>query len=78
MVINQLRGSSQDEYVPAYYIALVEAGLGKKAAAISRLEEAYRNRSGELPEAKTEPMLANLRTDPRFRDLLSRIGLPPT
>jgi TolB-like protein/Tfp pilus assembly protein PilF len=75
-VVRQLKASSADKYSPAYYIALVEAGLGRKEDALSSLEHAYENRSTELPFAKTEPMLANLQSEPRFRDLLRRMGLP--
>ncbi|HYL60981.1 MAG TPA: protein kinase [Candidatus Methylomirabilis sp.] len=76
-IINQLKHSTQGDYLPAYYIAIVETGLGKKGEAIAFLESAFRNRSGELPEAKTESMLESLRTDPRFRSLIDRMGLPP-
>jgi serine/threonine-protein kinase len=75
-VERQLKASSADKYSPAYYVALVEAGLGRKDDALSSLEHAYENRSTELPFAKTEPMLANLQSEPRFRDLLRRMGLP--
>lgn len=75
-IIRELKASSAGKYSPAYYIALVEAGLGRKDNALSALERAYENRSTELPFAKTEPMLASLRSDPRFSELLKRVGLP--
>ena len=75
-IANQLKASMKSEYLPAYYIAIVETGLDRKEEALSWLERAYQNRSAQLPGASTEPMLANLRSEPRFRDLLHRIGLP--
>jgi eukaryotic-like serine/threonine-protein kinase len=75
-VARRLQRSSEGAYLPTYYIAIVDSGLGKKDEAFAWLERAYRNRSAELPEAKTEPMFLNLRQDPRFHDLLKRMGLP--
>jgi serine/threonine protein kinase/tetratricopeptide (TPR) repeat protein len=75
-VARRLQRSSVGAYLPAYYIAIVDSGLGKKDEALAWLERAYRNLSAELPEAKTEPMFLNLREDPRFHDLLKRMGLP--
>jgi eukaryotic-like serine/threonine-protein kinase len=75
-ILKQLTGPPESTYHPAYYIAIVEAGLGKKDDAFEWLERAYRNRSAELPDAKIEPMLDNLRSDSRLSDLIRRMGLP--
>jgi TolB-like protein/Flp pilus assembly protein TadD/predicted Ser/Thr protein kinase len=75
-IVRQLQSSREDAYLPSYYIAIVDSGLGKKEEAFAWLERAYRNRSSELPQAKTEPMFLTLREDPRFHELLKRIGLP--
>ena len=75
-IVRRLQSSSGDAYLPSYYIAIVDSGLGKKEEAFTWLERAYRNRSSELPQAKTEPMFLTLREDPRFHELLKRIGLP--
>jgi tetratricopeptide (TPR) repeat protein len=75
-IARRLQRSSEGAYLPTYYIAIVDSGLGKKDEAFAWLERAFRNRSAELPEAKTEPMFLNLREDPRFHDLLRRMGLP--
>ena len=75
-IIRQLQESSNGKYFPAYYIALVDAGLGLKQDALSSLARAYEHRSAELAFAKTEPMLASLRAEAEFRDLLLRVGLP--
>jgi tetratricopeptide (TPR) repeat protein len=75
-IVRQLQSSSENAYLPSYYIAIVDSGLGKKEEAFAWLERAYRNRSSELPQAKTEPMFLTLQEDPRFHELLKRIGLP--
>ena len=75
-IVSKLQSSSEGAYLPAYYIAIVESGLGKKDEAFAWLDRAYRNRSSELPEVKTEPRFLKLREDPRFLELLRRIALP--
>jgi len=59
----------------AYGIAEDYAQLGDRDAAFSWLEKAFAARSGLL-YIKVDPELDNLRSDPRYADLLRRIGLP--
>ncbi len=75
-IVNQMKTSAKGEYLPDYYIAIVESGLGRKDEALTWLERAFANRSAELPFSNTEPMLISLRSDPRFRILLRNIRLP--
>ena len=49
--------------------------LGDKDAAFAALEKAFPGRT-ELLLIKVDPRLDNLRSDPRYADLLRRIGLP--
>jgi TolB-like protein/tetratricopeptide (TPR) repeat protein len=56
-------------------VALDYAKLGEKDAVFAALEKAFASRSGIL-FIKTEPELDNIRSDPRFADLLRRMGLP--
>jgi tetratricopeptide (TPR) repeat protein len=58
-----------------YYAAGYHAMLGEKDAAFAALEQASAAGS-HLDEFKTDPALDNLRSDPRYADLLRRIGLP--
>jgi len=62
---------------PAWFfqIAIIYEGLGAKGQAFEWLEKAYENKAANLVLLKVEPMLDSLRTDPRFNELLSRIGL---
>ena len=55
--------------------AQVYAGLGDKAEAVAWLEKAYARRSHGLTALKVDPEYDLLRGDPRFRDLLRRVGL---
>jgi TolB-like protein len=49
--------------------------IGRKDEAFDVLEKAYEARNSWLGEAKVEPAWDGLRSDPRFTDLLRRIGL---
>jgi hypothetical protein len=50
--------------------------LGGKDQAFESLERAYEERSGWLSRLKVDPIFDGLRSDPRFTNLLRRIGLP--
>jgi TolB-like protein len=75
-VLNELKQLSGQEYVPAYDIALIYAGLGEKDQAFAWLEKAYEERSFPMAWLKVEPQWDSLRSDPRFADLVRRVGLP--
>ena len=56
--------------------ACIYSGLGDKERAFEWLEKGYAGRSDHLTQLKTECMFDSLRSDPRFADLLRRVGLP--
>lgn len=60
----------------SYLMAHAYAALGKEEQAFSFLEQAFDERSFQLVSLKTDPALDGLRTDPRFEDLLRRMGVP--
>jgi serine/threonine protein kinase len=60
----------------AVYIAGVYARLGEKDAAFKWLETAFQNRVGILTNLRFLVPLESLRGDPRFDDLVKRIGIP--
>jgi len=64
-------------YVDPAWIAGTFALLGEKDRAFSLLEKAYKEKSGGLPFIKSAPNFDALRSDPRYADLLKRMGLPP-
>ncbi len=59
----------------SYSIALIHAGLGEKDQALEWLANAYHEHSGGLVNLKAEPRFDDLRADPRFGELLRRMGL---
>ena len=74
-VMDVLVEQSQQRYVPSYYLALIYAGLGEKGHAFEWLEKACAERSTLLAYLQMDPRLAGLHSDPRFAELLERVGL---
>jgi eukaryotic-like serine/threonine-protein kinase len=75
-ILREIKEQSKRAYVPSYFSALVYAGLEDKDRAFEWLERAYQERSTVLAYLNLDPRLANLRADPRFSDLLRRVGHP--
>ncbi len=63
-------------YVPPYDMAIAHLGLGDSDSALAFLDEAYKECSSWMAYLNVEPRLDPLRGDPRFADLLRRVGLP--
>jgi tetratricopeptide (TPR) repeat protein len=73
--ISQLEEHVRKDGVGRYEIALVYTGLGRKQEAFRWLEEAYNARDVGLVYLNIDPCLDPLRSDPRFDDLVRRVGL---
>lgn len=76
-VLKGLLSSSPQRYGLPYNLALIYIGLGKNAAALEQLEEAYMEQDDALTYLKIEPAFENLRSEPRFKALLQHIRLTP-
>ncbi len=76
-VLDQLGAAAKQKYVPALSFAMVYLGLGEKEQAFLWLEKAYDERTNSLAYLKVQAIWDPLRSDPRFADLVRRIGLPP-
>ena len=63
-------------YVSKYDVAVIYAGLEQKDRAFDWLERAYQERSDSLVYLGVDPRMEGLRGDHRFRELISRVGLP--
>jgi DNA-binding winged helix-turn-helix (wHTH) protein/TolB-like protein len=65
-VLNLLIQRSKRQYVPAYGIALIYAGLGETDHVCEWLHRAYEERSTSMAYLKVDPALKNYRSEPRF------------
>lgn len=73
--LNEIETKAKTGYVSPTIFALHYTLLGKKDEAIVWLERAYDERHPFLVQLKIDPEFDSLRDDPRFQDLLRRIGL---
>ncbi len=74
-ILEHLKKLGEQRYVSPYFLALIHTSLGDRAAAFKCLERAFELRDEWLIWLGTEPRLDYLRDDPRFADLLLRVGL---
>jgi hypothetical protein len=76
-ILRQMKALSQQTYPFSYLIAEAYTGLGDKDSAFKWLDRAYKERDGQLSWLGLDPFVDSLRSDPRFQDLVRRVGLPP-
>jgi len=69
----ELRKRSSSQYVPPISRGLVLLGLGRHAEAVAALGQAVDDHSTAMVYARVDPVLDELRKDPAFEQLLTRI-----
>jgi adenylate cyclase len=74
-MLAELKGRSAQARVPPEEVARVYVGLGETAQAFAWLERAYEERSDHLVFVSVDPAWRDLRADPRFVDIMRRVGL---
>ena len=73
-ILARLNEEAKSHYVAPYALALVQIALGDKDRAIEELERAYaQGETNYLFAIKVDPMLDDLRGDPRFEALADKI-----
>ncbi|MCI0392270.1 MAG: protein kinase [Acidobacteria bacterium] len=75
--LEELKRIAEEKHVDPYNIGVIHASLGEIDQAFAWLDKAYRIKSEELLMIKVDPRLENLRSDPRFNDLVRRLNLSP-
>jgi tetratricopeptide (TPR) repeat protein len=73
--LDEIHQMSTQEYVSPYYIALVHIGLGNTEEAFIWLEKALEDRVSMMVELRTDPKFDIIRSDPRYMNLLAKVGL---
>jgi TolB-like protein len=75
-ILRDLERKAKETSAPSYTMATIYAGLGENDRAFEFLEKAYAEKSFAIPESlKSDFLLDSLRPDPRFQNLLQRVGL---
>ena len=70
-----LQHVAQSRYVSSVYFAAIQLGLGEKSNALDGLERAYQERNDYLAYLAVDPIADPLRSEPRFTELLHKIGV---
>jgi TolB-like protein/DNA-binding winged helix-turn-helix (wHTH) protein/tetratricopeptide (TPR) repeat protein len=74
-MLAELKRRSKTGYVPAGAFINAYLGLGDNEQAFVWLERGFEEQSGIMPLLKSHPHFDPIRSDPRFADLLRRVGL---
>jgi eukaryotic-like serine/threonine-protein kinase len=75
-VRDRLQKLSEQKYLSPRFMASICAGLGEKNKALESLSAAYEDRSLQIgPGIIADPTYDSLRAEPRFQELLRRMGL---
>jgi serine/threonine protein kinase/TolB-like protein/Tfp pilus assembly protein PilF len=75
-ILAKLKKKRERSFVSPVTLGIVSGALGDKDEAFAWLEKAYELRDPQLTYLKVGPRFTPLRSDPRFQDLLRRMGLP--
>ena len=75
-LLNELKQESARNYVQPYTFALIYIGLGDKAEALNWLEKQMSGHSETANQYAVDPELDDLRSEPRFKEMLKRMNLP--
>ncbi len=74
-MLDDLKETSTERYVPPLEIAVIYAGLREKDLALEWLNKAYVDRTPRLTLFRVDPRFDSLRKEPQFTALLNKMGL---
>jgi len=75
-ILDDLTTLAKQRYVAPHFFAGIHIGLGENDRAVEYLEKSYEEHSHWLIYLHIDPSMDDMRNDPRFQDLLRRVGLP--
>ena len=75
-ILNQLNEQVEHSYVNPYHLVVAYCALGEKDKAFLWLEKAFQQHDISVARLKVDPKLDPIRSDPRFKEYLKRLGLP--
>jgi TolB-like protein/Flp pilus assembly protein TadD len=73
-LLNVLQEIAERKYVSPYSLLVIHLALGPQERVFELLEQLYQERNEWLVWLKVSPELRSVRNDPRFKDLMSRVG----
>jgi adenylate cyclase len=74
-ILAAVKVKMKENFIPTDFVVCIHAALGDRDEAFVWLEKAYQERDCILYTLKVEPLFDPLRSDPRFADMLRRVGL---
>jgi predicted Zn-dependent protease len=74
-MLERLKEQAKQRYISPQVIAWIYIGLGEKQRALEQLEKSYDNREDTMLWLNSDPALDDLRSEPRFQDLVRRVSL---
>lgn len=74
--LENYRESAKSSYVPSVLVAEACVRVGDKECAFEWLERGFEERDDLMINLKVEPIFDGLRSDPRFQDVIRRVGIP--
>lgn len=74
-ILTRLKRLSKQRYLSPFNLAVIYSGLGEKEQTFAFLERAFEERALNMMLLKVDQRFDNVCADPRFTDLLQRIGL---
>jgi DNA-binding winged helix-turn-helix (wHTH) protein/TolB-like protein/Flp pilus assembly protein TadD len=76
-ILGEQNELAKQRYISPYNFAVIYMGLGDKDRAFEYLEKAYEEHPQTMVHLKSQPMFDNLRSDPRYTELLRKMNLAP-
>ena len=73
-LVDKMHEVARQRYVPSYGFGVAYIGLGDKDQAFQWLERSLQDRAWEITFLKVDPSMDSLRMDPRFNELVRRVG----
>jgi hypothetical protein len=75
-ILTDLEERSRTKFVSGWSIAVIRVSLGDKEGALAALETAINQHAPEILTIKYDPLLDDLRGDPRFEKLVQKVIAP--
>ncbi len=74
--LEEIKKLRETEYISAPSVSYIYAGLGERDEALSWLEKGFEERAFQMQLLNVDPRFDNVRDDPRFVELVRKVGLP--